>query len=168
MAFHILQCRNYCFQTCTARQGCSHSWNLQSSRTYTVPQRDRYALYIYATDGECTELYSGKEIVQNIEKGEWTASKVVEAYIARAAYAHAKTNCLTESMSRVSSDLRTRRASRSPVVTFKVLFAQARQEAEQLDKLFSTTGKLKGPLHGVPVSLKDQCRFPCYPARFKH
>lgn len=36
------------------------------------------------------------EIVERIEKGEWTATRVLEAYIARAAIAHEKTNCLTE------------------------------------------------------------------------
>ena len=36
------------------------------------------------------------EIVTRIESGEWTASEVLEAYIARAAFAHSRTNCLTE------------------------------------------------------------------------
>jgi amidase len=36
------------------------------------------------------------EIVTRIEGGEWTASEVLEAYIARAAFAHSRTNCLTE------------------------------------------------------------------------
>lgn len=37
------------------------------------------------------------QIVQNIQSGIWTASAVLEAYIARATYAQATTNCLTES-----------------------------------------------------------------------
>jgi amidase len=36
------------------------------------------------------------EIVSRIERFEWTATQVLEAYISRAAFAHAKTNCLTE------------------------------------------------------------------------
>ena len=36
------------------------------------------------------------EIVTHIENGEWTASEVLEAYIARAAFAQSRTNCLTE------------------------------------------------------------------------
>ena len=39
---------------------------------------------------------TAQEIVSHIEKGEWTASQVLEAYIARAAIAHERTNCLTE------------------------------------------------------------------------
>ncbi|KAF8159688.1 amidase [Crassisporium funariophilum] len=76
---------------------------------------------------------TASEIVSHIEKGEWTASEVLEAYIARAAYAHAKTNCLTE-----------------------VMLGPARQRASELDKDFAATKKLTGPLHGVPVSIKEQ------------
>ncbi|KAI0259766.1 amidase signature domain-containing protein [Gloeopeniophorella convolvens] len=72
------------------------------------------------------------QIVQRIKKGEWTAVVVVEAYIARAAQAHAATNCLTE-----------------------ILFDDAREVARELDRDFAATGKLRGPLHGVPFSLKD-------------
>ncbi|KAI0065501.1 amidase [Artomyces pyxidatus] len=72
------------------------------------------------------------EIVKHIEAGEWTASAVLEAYIARTAQAQRQTNCITE-----------------------VLFEQAREEAHQLDREFAATGVLKGPLHGVPVSFKD-------------
>lgn len=39
---------------------------------------------------------AASEIVKNIENGQWTASQVVEAYIARAAFTHQFTNCLTE------------------------------------------------------------------------
>jgi Asp-tRNA(Asn)/Glu-tRNA(Gln) amidotransferase A subunit family amidase len=76
---------------------------------------------------------TASEIVDHIAKGEWTASEVVEAYIAAAAFAHAATNCVTE-----------------------VLFKDARREASELDREFAQTGVLKGPLHGVPVSFKDQ------------
>ncbi|TFK71658.1 amidase signature enzyme [Pluteus cervinus] len=73
------------------------------------------------------------EIVLNIETGTWTAAQVVEAFIMRAAFAQEATNCLTE-----------------------VMFVQARERAKQLDADFASTGRLRGPLHGVPVSFKDQ------------
>ena len=34
--------------------------------------------------------------MENIQAGTWTASEVLEAYIARAAQAHQAMNCLTE------------------------------------------------------------------------
>ncbi|KAG0699240.1 amidase signature domain-containing protein [Suillus ampliporus] len=69
------------------------------------------------------------EIVQMIAKGEWTSSQVLEAYIARAAVAHAETN---------------------------FLFEDARKQAKELDTEFASTQQVRGPLHGVPVSFKDQ------------
>jgi Asp-tRNA(Asn)/Glu-tRNA(Gln) amidotransferase A subunit family amidase len=33
------------------------------------------------------------------------------------------------------------------------------QEAEELDRQFSKTHVLKGPLHGVPVTFKDLCAY---------
>lgn len=38
-----------------------------------------------------------------------------------------------------------------------VLFQDARKRAHELDEEFAITKKLRGPLHGVPMSVKDQC-----------
>lgn len=81
------------------------------------------------------------EIVRRIAEGEWTASQVLEAYIARAAQAQHQTNCLTE-----------------------VLFEDARLQASQLDEEFVTTKKVRGRLHGVPMSFKDQFEIAGYDA----
>lgn len=54
---------------------------------------------------------------------------------ARACDDAAKTNCLTE-----------------------VLFESALEQAKQLDHHLAHTGQTVGPLHGLPVSLKDQCQ----------
>lgn len=37
-----------------------------------------------------------------------------------------------------------------------MMFLPAFERARQLDKQLEETGKVQGPLHGVPVSLKDQ------------
>lgn len=37
------------------------------------------------------------------------------------------------------------------------MFETALLEAKALDKEFAVTGRIRGPLHGVPVSFKDQC-----------
>ncbi|KAF8556541.1 amidase signature enzyme [Imleria badia] len=73
------------------------------------------------------------EIVESIAAGKWTASQVLDAYMARAVVSQAKTNCITE-----------------------VLFEDAKKQAKELDEEFTRTGKLRGPLHGVPMSFKDQ------------
>ncbi|KNF02661.1 hypothetical protein PSTG_04258 [Puccinia striiformis f. sp. tritici PST-78] len=63
----------------------------------------------------------------------WNARNVTKAFIKAAIQAHAETNCLTE-----------------------IMFEEALERADQMDKEFAATGQLKGRLHGIPVSLKDQ------------
>jgi hypothetical protein len=43
-----------------------------------------------------------------------------------------------------------------------VLFAEARRQAKELDDEFAATKKLRGPLHGVPFSVKDPCKSPTH------
>ncbi|KAK0239322.1 amidase signature domain-containing protein [Armillaria nabsnona] len=79
------------------------------------------------------------DIVSRIESGEWTATEVLEAYVARAVEAQTATNCLTE-----------------------IMFKDARVQAKDLDAEFAATKKLRGPLHGVPFSVKDLYRVKGY------
>ncbi|KAJ5449604.1 uncharacterized protein N7458_006053 [Penicillium daleae] len=72
-------------------------------------------------------------LLKRLETGQFTAHQVILSYIKRAVVAHQLTNCLTE-----------------------VLFDEALQQAKKLDAEFTSTGKLKGPLHGIPITLKDQ------------
>ncbi len=37
-----------------------------------------------------------------------------------------------------------------------VFFEEAREEALKLDE-YAESGRLKGPLHGVPITVKDMC-----------
>ena len=40
-----------------------------------------------------------------------------------------------------------------------VFFLEATENAEKLDAEFSESGRLRGPLHGVPISVKDSCAY---------
>ncbi|KZF25831.1 amidase [Xylona heveae TC161] len=75
--------------------------------------------------------------LQNLQKeyhtGTYSAEAVIKAYITQAALSHSKTNCLTE-----------------------VNFENALRAARELDELRGANGNLVGPLHGVPMTLKDQ------------
>ncbi|GAA5870709.1 hypothetical protein JCM1840_006781 [Sporobolomyces johnsonii] len=75
------------------------------------------------------------EIVENIKTKQpgWTATNVMLVFIRSATEAQERSNVLTE-----------------------ILFNPALKHAQDLDAEFEKTGKIVGPLHGVPVSLKDQ------------
>lgn len=73
------------------------------------------------------------EIAKRVAQGTYTAEAVTRAFCHRAALAHQLLHCLHE-----------------------VFFDAAIEDAKRLDKVFAETGKTVGPLHGVPVSLKDQ------------
>ncbi|KAK5045074.1 hypothetical protein LTR84_010222 [Exophiala bonariae] len=72
-------------------------------------------------------------LIELLEKGQISAEDVVVAYIDKASKAQAETNCLTE-----------------------ICFDDAIEQARELDAFWKREGCLKGPLHGVPMSLKDQ------------
>lgn len=72
-------------------------------------------------------------IAEKVATGTWTAVAVTEAFCHRASLAHQLVNCLHE--------------------TF---FDAALASAKKLDEYFAEHKKTIGPLHGVPVSLKDQ------------
>ena len=85
-------------------------------------------------DLEITEIDDIDELAGRIAVGMYSAVQVTEAYCKRAAIAHQLVNCLAE-----------------------ILFTQALERANTLDEYFkSTGGKTIGPLHGVPISFKDQ------------
>ncbi|KAI1146361.1 amidase signature domain-containing protein [Nemania diffusa] len=72
-------------------------------------------------------------IVEDIKKGRLTAVQVTTAFCKTAAIAHQINNCLHE-----------------------IFFQQALERAAWLDAQFSSQGVTIGPLHGLPISLKDQ------------
>lgn len=75
---------------------------------------------------------SAIDIVINVAHGVWKAEEVTRAFCKRAAIAHQVTRCLTVTM-----------------------FDEAIQHARELDRYYRETGSTIGPLHGLPVSLKD-------------
>ncbi|KAL2207476.1 amidase [Sarocladium strictum] len=81
---------------------------------------------------DITEHYTTTTLLEAISKGKLSTQKVIEAFCHRAAIAQQLTNCLTEP-----------------------LFDQAAERAAFLDKYLADHDATFGPLHGLPVSLKD-------------
>src|SRR5579859_5043733 len=77
-------------------------------------------------------IMSASEIARSIKTGVYSAREVVEAFIERIEAVNPKLNAVIE-----------------------LRFAQARAEADAAD-IARAEGKELGPLHGVPITIKDQ------------
>lgn len=101
------------------------AWNLQSALKIDL-RSDLTPKQI-----EITEAYDATALLEQIANGTLKSEEVARAFCARAAIAHSAVNCLTE-----------------------IMFEEAIDRAKQLDEYLEKTGKTRGPLHGLPVSLK--------------
>lgn len=106
-----------------------------------------------------TELES-TDLAVKIANRELTSEAVTRAFCKRAAYAHQLVSPI-----RPPRGTATQYPTRSAKLTacgaqnnslHEIFFDQALDRARELDSHLETTGSLIGPLHGIPISLKDQ------------
>ncbi|KAL1873123.1 hypothetical protein VTK73DRAFT_1084 [Phialemonium thermophilum] len=81
---------------------------------------------------EITEKYDATALVQGLAAQKFTAVAVLNAFRKRASIAQQLTNCITE------------------------LLPEALEQAKAADDYIRKTGNTLGPLHGLPISLKEQ------------
>ncbi|KAK5216376.1 hypothetical protein LTR72_010549 [Exophiala xenobiotica] len=87
----------------------------------------------YYTRDELTIIQSEADVIlEKVKTKAWTALRVTQAFCKASALAQELTNCVTE-----------------------VLYVEAHERAKYLDDYLARTGKTIGPLHGLPISLKD-------------
>lgn len=83
---------------------------------------------------EITNVQDCVALLEKIQSKEWSAFEVTVAFSKRATIAHQLINCLMD-----------------------IDFEGGMQRAKELDDHLVSTGKVVGPLHGLPVSLKVHC-----------
>ncbi|KAI3542006.1 amidase [Colletotrichum filicis] len=71
-------------------------------------------------------------LLEKYKSGQWTVKQVVTAFLKKTTMIHQLTNFATE-----------------------ILAEDALQKANELDAYFQKTGQLVGPLHGIPISVKE-------------
>ncbi|KZT30413.1 general amidase [Neolentinus lepideus HHB14362 ss-1] len=105
----------------------------------------RFELNVLGVPSECGVL-TPKELeitnesdvsvlLHNLATSKWSSVEVTKAFCKRATIAHQMTNCLTDAF-----------------------FDTAMKRAAELDDYLQRNGEVVGPLHGLPISLKDQYR----------
>ncbi|KAI0341997.1 general amidase [Trametopsis cervina] len=84
---------------------------------------------------EITNTVDVAVLLANLATAKWSSVEVTTAFYKRAIIAQQLVNCLTE-----------------------IFVERALARAAELDAHLKATGKVLGPLHGLPISLKDQFR----------
>jgi len=112
-------------------------WRLSQETLDSLPSNvldiPRSCGLLSAQELEITELDDVDVLLSRIHSRQWSAVAVTTAYCKGAAIAHQLVNCCT-----------------------LFLFDDAIARAKELDTYLEKNGKPIGPLHGLPISLKDQ------------
>ncbi|PGH28252.1 hypothetical protein AJ80_00143 [Polytolypa hystricis UAMH7299] len=106
--------------------------NIEAYEAVNVMDVPRKCGLLSSKQLQITEDWDVKGLLGEIANGRLGAKEVCEAFCKRAAIAQQLTRCLTEP-----------------------LFDTALHRAGELDAHFQRTGKPLGPLHGLPISVKD-------------
>ncbi|KAJ3563715.1 hypothetical protein NP233_g8763 [Leucocoprinus birnbaumii] len=105
--------------------------NLPPRSQLDVNEYPRKCGLLTAKEVQITES-SVETLLVNLSQGTWSSVEVTTAFSKRAVIAHQLVNCLTE-----------------------IFIERALERAAGLDEHFKSTGQVVGPLHGLPVSIKD-------------
>jgi amidase len=106
-------------------------WRITVPKGLNVTDVPRTCGLLSASELEITET-PAVDLLAKLASGELTSVQVTTAFCKRSAIAQQLTNCLTE-----------------------IMYEDGLKRAAAIDAEFAKTGKTIGPLHGLPISLKD-------------
>lgn len=113
------------------------AWRLSSAALETASlntnETVRNSGILSADELEWTEIVDIQILLTKLASREISSVQLTTAFSKRAAIAQQTTKCLTE-----------------------IFFDRALARARELDEVLERTGKVTGPLHGLPVSVKDR------------
>lgn len=113
------------------------AWHLPETILATPPASSvdttRASGILSADELAWTETTDIRDLVELVKSRRVTSESLTKAFCKRAAIAQQVTKCLTE-----------------------IFFDKALERARELDDHLLRTGEVVGPLHGVPVSVKDR------------
>ncbi|KAF2016525.1 amidase [Aaosphaeria arxii CBS 175.79] len=115
-------------------------WRLPSSLSSQISETSKISVLSFPRESkiltekelDLTENYDATSLIELMSTGKEKSYDVTLAFCKRAAIAQQCVNCLTE-----------------------IFFDEALQRARQCDEYLEKEGKPIGPLHGLPISLKD-------------
>lgn len=110
-----------------------HEWRLDPSIISSAPRSvvSIFPKVLSSRELEITSTKDATALLEMLQTGTWSCEEVICAFCHRAAVAHQLVRCLMD-------------------IDLEGVIARARE----LDEYFKQTGKLVGPLHGLPVSIK--------------
>jgi amidase len=128
-------------QRSAAKRAKQHTLIPVEWRLKTIPSVDseanaleyiRKSQLLTARELAITETSDAPALLRKLARRELLSLEVTRAFAKRAAIAHQLTTCCTE-----------------------IFFEDAFEHAKLLDDVLARTGRTVGPLHGLPVSIKD-------------
>lgn len=118
------------------------AWRLPKETLANLPKNvldvPRQSGILTERELEITET-TAPRLVEALVARKYTSVEVTTAFAKRAIIAQQLTNCLTE-----------------------IFIDEGLAQAKAIDEEYAKTGKPKGPLHGLPISLKDCINIPGY------